>query len=55
MLGAGALASLVFLSLQFFVIQKVCQYCLAVDLLMIIIFLVDLNIEHRPHTIEIQA
>jgi uncharacterized membrane protein len=44
----GTLASLVFLSLQFFVIKKVCQYCLATDLLSILLFILDINIEHRP-------
>lgn len=47
LLGLGALASLVFLSLQFFVIKKVCQYCLATDLLSILLFILDINIEHR--------
>ncbi len=47
LLGFGALASLVFLSLQFFVIGKVCQYCLASDFLIIILFLLDINIEHQ--------
>lgn len=46
-LALGSLASLVFLSLQFFVIKKVCQYCLATDLLTIILFILDLNIEHQ--------
>jgi uncharacterized membrane protein len=46
-LGAGSVASLVFLSLQFFVIKKVCQYCLTTDLLTILLFIWDLNIEHR--------
>ena len=47
LLGLGALSSLVFLSLQFFVIKKVCQYCLATDLLSILLFILDINIEHR--------
>lgn len=46
-LGSGALAALVFLSLQFFVIKSVCQYCLVVDILTIAMFLWDLNIEHH--------
>jgi uncharacterized membrane protein len=48
LLGLGAVASLVFLSLQFFVIKKVCQYCLTTDLLSILLFILDINIEHRP-------
>ncbi len=47
LLGLGALASLVFLSLQFFVIKKVCQYCFTVDLLNILLFIWDINIEHQ--------
>ena len=47
LLCLGALASLVFLSLQFFVIKKVCQYCLTTDLLSILLFILDINIEHR--------
>jgi uncharacterized membrane protein len=46
-LGMGALASLVFLSIQFFVLQKVCQYCLTTDILTILLFVLDLNIEHK--------
>jgi len=46
-LGAGSLGSLVFLSLQFFVIKQVCQYCLLVDVLTIVLLVLDLNIEHR--------
>ena len=48
LLGLGALAALVFLSIQFFVIKKVCQYCLTTDLLSILLFILDINIEHRP-------
>jgi uncharacterized membrane protein len=47
LLGLGTLAALVFLSLQFFVIKKVCQYCLTTDLLSILLFILDINIEHR--------
>ena len=46
-LGLGALASLVFLSIQFFALKKVCQYCLATDLLTILLFMLDLNIEYK--------
>jgi len=46
-LGLGTLASLVFLSLQFFVIKKVCQYCFTTDTLSILLFILDLNIEHK--------
>jgi len=47
LLGAGSIAALVFLSLQLFVLKKVCQYCLTVDVLIIILFLLDLNIEYK--------
>lgn len=47
LLALGALSSLVFLSLQFFVIKKICQYCLTTDLTGIILFLWDMNIEHH--------
>jgi uncharacterized membrane protein len=47
LLGLGTVASLVFLSLQFFVIKQVCQYCLTTDLLSILLFVLDINIEHR--------
>lgn len=49
-LGLGTLAALVFLSLQFFVIKKVCQYCLVTDLLSIILFVWDINIEHSSES-----
>lgn len=44
-LGAGSLFSLIFLSIQFFILKRVCQYCLTVDLLTIMMFLWDLNID----------
>jgi uncharacterized membrane protein len=47
-LGLGSLAALVFISLQFFVIKQICQYCLTTDLLSILLFILDINIEHRP-------
>lgn len=47
LLGAGAISSGIFLYIQFFVLGKVCQYCLIVDFLAIFLFLWDLNIEHR--------
>jgi uncharacterized membrane protein len=47
LLVVGALLALIFLSIQFFVLKRVCQYCLTTDLLVIILFLWDLNIEHR--------
>lgn len=47
LLGFGAALSLVFLGLQFFVIKKVCQYCLTVDLLNLFLFIWDINIEHH--------
>lgn len=46
-LGAGAFGSLVFLFLQFFVIKALCQYCLVTDILTVVMFLWDLNIEHK--------
>lgn len=46
LLGVGALAALCFLSIQFFVIKKVCQYCLITDLLSVALIIIDLNIEH---------
>lgn len=51
-LSLGSLASLVFLGLQFFVIQKVCQYCLLSDLLTIFLLILDLNIEHRAQVFQ---
>lgn len=45
-LGIGALFSLVFLFLQFFVIKKVCQYCLVIDFTGILLLIFDINIEH---------
>ena len=47
-LSLGGLVSLSLLSLQFFVIKKVCQYCFTVDTLSILLLLLDLNIEYRP-------
>ncbi len=47
LLGFGALSSLVLLGIQFFVLKKVCQYCLVVDVLNIILFILDINIEHK--------
>ena len=51
-LGCGSIAALVFLSLQFFVIKKICQYCLTTDLLTILLFVWDLNIEHAEAASE---
>lgn len=45
-LGFGAVFSLGFLIIQFLVLKSVCQYCLTVDLLIIAMFLWDLNIDH---------
>ncbi len=47
LLGLGALGSLALLIIQFFVIKKVCQWCFTTDVLTIIMFLWDLNIEHK--------
>ncbi len=49
LLGIGAIISLIFLALQFFVIRQICQYCLVTDILAVILLLLDLNIEHRPN------
>lgn len=46
-LGVGALSSLVFLFLQFFIIHKVCQYCLTVDLITLFLFLWNLNVSEE--------
>ena len=47
LLSLGALASLGLLSLQFFVIKKVCEYCFTVDCLNILLFLLDINIGYK--------
>lgn len=47
-LAGGALGALSFLFIQFFIIKAVCQYCLITDTLSIIMFLIDLNIDHEP-------
>lgn len=47
LLSVGALAALIFLYIQFFVLGKVCQYCLITDLLAVGLLVLDLNIEHR--------
>ncbi|MDR3642321.1 MAG: vitamin K epoxide reductase family protein [Candidatus Doudnabacteria bacterium] len=47
LLGIGAVASLAFLSIQFFVLKKICQYCLTTDLISVLLFLWDINIEHQ--------
>jgi uncharacterized membrane protein len=44
-LGLGALFSLAFLFIQFFVIKQICQYCLITDITAILILIWDLNIE----------
>lgn len=46
-LGLGSLSALVFLSLQFFVIKKICEYCFTTDSLTIIMLLFDINLEHQ--------
>jgi uncharacterized membrane protein len=51
LLSLGALASLTFLSLQFFVIKKICEYCLTTDLLNILLLILDINIEHKSHQV----
>lgn len=47
LVSAGAVAALVFLYIQFFVLGKVCQYCLATDVLAVLLLLLDLNLEHQ--------
>jgi uncharacterized membrane protein len=52
-LALGSVAALIFLSLQFFVIKQVCQYCLVSDVLTILLLIIDLNIEHhRPNELS---
>ncbi len=46
-LSLGSVAALIFLSLQFFVIKQVCEYCFVSDVLVVILLLLDINIEHR--------
>ncbi len=46
-LGVGAIMAVIFLGIQFFVIKKICQYCLTTDILAITLFLLDLNIEYQ--------
>ncbi len=46
-LALGSVGALVFLSLQFFVIKQICEYCLLSDLLVIALLIFDINIEHR--------
>jgi uncharacterized membrane protein len=47
LLALGALASLGFLSIQFFVLKKICQYCLTTDLLNILLFILDINMFYQ--------
>ena len=47
LLGVGAIAALVFLSIQFFVLKKVCQYCLTTDVISLLLFILDLNLDHK--------
>ncbi len=51
LLSLGAIAAIYFLSLQFFVLHKVCQYCLITDILAIVLLLLDLNIEHKKESL----
>ncbi len=52
-LAGGSIGSLVFLFLQFFVIRAVCQYCLLTDLTTILMFILDINIEHKSHSLNV--
>jgi uncharacterized membrane protein len=47
LLGLGALAALAFLTIQFFVLKKVCQYCLITDVISLLIFILDLNWDYK--------
>lgn len=47
MLSVGALGALTFLYIQFFIIRQICQYCFAIDVLVIILLLLDLNVEYK--------
>lgn len=47
LLSLGSLGALSFLFIQFFVIGKICQYCLVTDVLAVALLLLDINIEHR--------
>ncbi len=49
LLSLGSIVSAVLLCIQFFVLRKVCQYCLLTDLLVIVLLLFDLNIEHKKN------
>src|SRR5690349_11352626 len=51
-LSVGTLASLALLVIQFFVLKKVCQYCLITDTLTIALLIIDLNIEHKRNDIN---
>ena len=54
LLSLGAIFAAVFLSLQFFVLKKICQYCLLTDFLAILLLLLDINIEHqKPGQVDI--
>ncbi len=44
LLSVGALVSLGLLSIQFFVLKKVCQYCFTTDLTTLLLFFWDLNV-----------
>ncbi len=46
-LGAGSVLAVIFIGIQFFAIKKVCQYCLTTDIVIIMLFILDLNIEHQ--------
>ncbi len=45
-LAIGAVIALWLLYTQFFILHRICQYCLTTDTLSLLIFLWDLNIEH---------
>lgn len=45
LLSIGALGALIFISIQIFILHKICQYCLTVDLTTLFLFLWNLNVE----------
>lgn len=47
LLSVGALGALVFLGIQFFILKKVCQYCLTTDITSIILLILDLNLDYK--------
>ncbi len=46
LLSIGGIMALGFLSIQFFILKKVCQYCLTTDTISILLLLWDLNVNY---------